>query len=230
MSTWTREQSNAATGAIVPFLSNVKSGSLLVLGEDMDQSTAFRLPTDTVGTIYSVIDQVVTGGGQRITMCWGLAPSAGANSVLFSGGSFNGGSVIEFSVSAGTISLDAHNTQAIDTGAVGTDAFVTASVTASQNGSLGVSYFGSDNGGMGDLAAGTGCVMDAQSAVDGSANDRQGFEHDLTISAGAQTMPWSTTAGTARGAVHVAIFKSSADSQTGAQIPVVRHAIGLGRW
>lgn len=222
MATWTKLGANASATNVCAFSPNVTAGSLLVVGQDHDQSNGTGLPSDTIGTIYSLIRATVTGGLQRISWWWGIAPSSAANTVTCVGTSFSGTSVLEVSVDAGTIAMDGENTAAINTSTVGVDAFSTASVIALQNGSLAVSYWGSDNGGMGDLVAGTGCVLDGQAAISGSANDRQAIEHKLAVSAGALTLPWTTTAGTARGQVHVGVF-SAVVSVTTNPIPI-RHA------
>lgn len=208
MPTWTKEQAKAATSRIVAFDNDVKAGSLLIACRDTDLDSGD--PTDSRGNSWSSIRNTLTPNGQTIEWWYAISNGAGACTVTFSiEGSFNGYIIAEYSVDAGAISEDVENGVYRSTTGAGTDKFQTASVNPSAPSSLMLSFAGSDSGAVSDLAAGTGCVLDAQGALSNSSGDRVALESDLTVDVGAQTFPWSTT-GNWDGQIQVAIFKTDA--------------------
>jgi hypothetical protein len=216
---WTNEQARSATGNSLAFTNNVKLGSVLFVMQDIDSSAATGTPSDTISTPYALVDTSgATVGGQRITAWWGLAPSAGANTVTFLAGSFSGVSIIELSESTGgAITLDVHDRQAQSSTTP-----TSPSVTATANGSAAVGWAGSDNGAVGDLVAGAGFVLGAQAAITSSSTDRQGNEYDLTVSAGSIAAAWTLAGGTFRGDCGIAVFKVAAAGGAQNQLAWVR--------
>lgn len=203
--TWTAEQGRATNSNSLAFTNNVKANSLLLVGQDIDNSNADALPTDTRGTTYTPIDETVTGGSQRIKWWYGFAPGAGANTVTCASGSFNGITIAEFSEnSGGTISLDVETTSAQS----GVASWNSASLTANLDNSLIIAYAGSDNGAAGTISATAPSILVAQAAISSSAGDGQGMVYKF-VNAGSQSVAFAAS-GSFRGETHVAIFKVAA--------------------
>lgn len=213
---WTKEQSNASATNATAFLSNIKAGSLLVVAQNTDQSNATGTPTDTLLNVWNLIETSgATVGGQRVTAWYAIANGAGADTVTCPAGAFNGTSIIELSenTAGATKALDTHN-NAQTSGSPFSSPTIAATIAAS----LMVSWAGSDNGAIGDLTATGSGVIDSQAALSGSASDRIGIQHILSVT-GSVTATWSTAAGSFRGDVGIAIFNAvaagpAADTET----------------
>lgn len=207
---WTAEQAKAQEPSnVVAFANDVKLGSLLLACCSIEQSPP-ATPTDSRTNIWTLIRYV--NAAQEVAWWYAISKDAGACSITFDGAgdTFKGYLIAEFSTDQGTISFDTGAEAGSDktVGGAGTDALVTDSITVSQDNSLVVSFVGSDTGGVSDLAAGTGCVLDAQGVLSNAGGDRVALEHQAGVAAGAKTLPWTLTSAYS-GPVLVAAFKAA---------------------
>jgi hypothetical protein len=83
------------TGSVA-FPSNVTAGDLLIVLTTLNSAAV--TPTDTLGTVYTLVDSSGGAGffGNVTAMHWGVAPASGANTVSFAGTSLSGIAVAEF--------------------------------------------------------------------------------------------------------------------------------------
>jgi len=210
--TWTHEQTTGGTSAgPLAYGLNVKSGSLLVImfendGADSDLS---GLPTDTRGTVYQLIrKEIPAGSTQRFGWYYGISPSAGANTVTFTGlgTSFSAVKAAEWSVDTGTISIDAEN-GGKKNAVVGTDSLTSVSVTASTNNSLVLGMCGTDDGVGSVVTAGTNWTDRNLTGLSGSPSDSFQTQSRILASAGSVQSVWTIGTATFDGAAYVAVFK-----------------------
>lgn len=209
--TWTAEQAKASTSQVVAFTNDVKAGSLLLACANTSETLPLNTPTDSLGNIWTQI-RLVTAA-QEVAWWYAISNGAGACAITFGSGHFQGFIIAEFSTDQGSISLDSENGSEKTGIGSGADVLVTDSITASQANSLAVSFIGSDTGGLADVLAGTGCVLDAQGPLTNSGADRVALEHKL-IGAGSQTLTWSPTGGW-EGPVLIAAFKAGEPPEEG---------------
>lgn len=223
---WTHEQSRASDTQPLAFSNNVKAGSLLIVGFSIDRSGVEpAAPFDSRGNNLILIERTQSLHDQVISWYMAVSNGAGADTVTFDPKTFNGYLLSEFSCN-GTPTLDTDGTIRREATGTGTDAFSTSSVTAANAGSLILSFIASDNGTTGNLVAGTGCVLGAQSAYSSSSGDRIALEYRLSGGPGSISLPWSPTV-TWDGQVDIGVFYEAA-SGTSTLLP--RHAYGGGCW
>jgi hypothetical protein len=84
----------------VAFPSNVSAGNLLVVAVSQE-TTAPPAPTDTLGTVYTLVKSQT--GVNNISIYAGIAPSSGANTVTSPNVSFSGTSISEISNVSATV-------------------------------------------------------------------------------------------------------------------------------
>lgn len=84
----------------VAFPSNVSAGNLLVVAVSQE-TTAPPAPTDTLGTVYTLVKSKT--GVNNISIYAGIAPSSGANTVTSPNVSFSGTSISEISNVSATV-------------------------------------------------------------------------------------------------------------------------------
>ena len=216
MPTWTHEQTavNAGTEPLA-FASNVKAGSLLIAMSTGDNTAIpMAAPTDTVGTSYSSIRQASSLNSQELCWWWGIAPSAGANTVNFTGHAlWDAYLVSEYSVDAGEITLDVETGQTF-TGVTGTDGVTTGNVSASLDESLVVGFLTNDTGTLITYTAGTNFTERGLTNLSGSTNDKVTTESRVLATAGSVAATWTPSA-SAQGICFVAVFKAVAWPPTG---------------
>ena len=206
---WTLEQAkHQQPSNVVAYANDVKTGSLLLACCSVDVSPP-ATPTDSRGNAWTLIEYA--NEAQEIAWWYAISKDAGACTVTLDPGStFKGYIIAEFSTDLGAISFDTRSTYAYRaTVGAGVDKFTTVALTVAQDNSLVVSLAGSDAGGISDLAAGTGCVLDAQGDLASAGGDRIALEHQIDVAAGSKTLPWTTTSNW-DGPVLAAAFKAGA--------------------
>jgi hypothetical protein len=213
MATWTalQQASNAGTSGSPAFPSNVAAGSLLIAVET--GPSAFDpagVPSDTRGTTYTRLRRISDATNDIAAVVWyGIAPSAGANTVTFpSSTSFDSYIIAEYSVDAGTISLRAEtgSTPASHTSATDNISSGTATSVLSDSLVIGVSV---EDGADVTIAAGSNFVLDEQTNLEGFTGNPVSLEHRTAATPGSYAATFTANA-TGRGYAFVGIFETDA--------------------
>jgi hypothetical protein len=218
MSVWTLEQAKGTPGTEpVAFDNNVKSGSLLVAFEAANPaSTDPGVPTDTRGTSYTRIRRVVDTPSTLIGVWWyGIAPSAGANTIDFiTGNNFRSYIIAEFSVDSGTIAIDdtagtpVENGQVMASNTTATDNVTSGSMTTQGTDRLIVGVVAANNNGA-TVTAGTNYTQSAATNQEGFAGNPTKMEYRTLAAAGAVEGTWTSSANIGGASVLAAAFKAT---------------------
>lgn len=210
MATWTFEQGTGGNGNSFAFPSNVKAGSLLIAACAGDNGVTPSTPTDTQGNGYSLLSAVNdTTNGIRITWWYAIAGSASANSITFTNMSaFDAYLVAEYSVDAGTISLDTDDDGNLRNHLATTDNITSDSISTSVADELIVGLNVEDGSDV-IITEGTGFTKRVETNLEGFTGNPVTLE-DKTLASPGSTAATFTGDAAGTGAAFVAAFKTSA--------------------
>lgn len=210
--TWTREQGTGGNVNSFDFPANVKAGTVLIAATAGDNGTTPSAPVDTLTNTWVQLGTVDdTTNGIRITWWYAISNGAGANSITFTNmGAFDAYLIEEWSVSAGTVTLDNKDTGNLRDHTNATDNIVSGSFSTVVADEL-VIGFNVEDGANVVISAGTGFVKHTETNLEGFTGN------PVTLEAMTKASPGSVSAlftgdASGRGAAFVAAFKSSAAS------------------
>lgn len=217
MPTWTFEQKkNAIDESPLAFTNNVKSGSLLLCmaGRSGDLWTGSEVPTDTRSNTWTRIDRARNATDNYFGIWWyAISNGAGADTVTLpaGAGSFRASFIAEYSVDAGTISLDQHFGRVQTGTGTGVNATTSTAVTTTANEELVVSVVWTSDGTTSGWTPGTTISYVERDDITSSDNatNHAAFEDAKQTSAGSVAGTWTAPAN-ANVVVFVATFKTSA--------------------
>lgn len=218
MPIWTFEQGIGSAG-IEPlaFSNNVKANSLLVACLAANPAaTAPSPPTDTRGTSYTSIRRVVDAPSTLMAeWWWGVAPSAGANTVDFiTGNNFRSYIIAEFSVDSGTIAIDdnagtpVENGQVMASNTTAGDNVTSGTFTTQGSDRLVVGWIADNNAGA-TLTAGSGFSERVATNQEGFAGNPTKLESLVLAAAGSTAGTWTASANMGGASVLAAAFKAT---------------------
>lgn len=188
--------------------SNVTSGTLLGMcgGVWNGNDSSPIAVTDTLGTSYTVLEGIVTGGTPiRAWIAYGIAPSGGANTVTFNpagGGRYGSFTIFEFSgIDSSPLDVDGDDT--VGTSTTPSDGITTVAADALVIGCM-------THGGSGSqtITEDTGGGWTLLGEVQNTSNAPHGAQYQIFSSAGAKTASWTLGASLAWDAM-TASFKAS---------------------
>ena len=94
---WARDQARASETNVVDFPNDIKTGTLLLACESVDGGSASALPTDSRGNVWTLLRKVTTANNQDVAWWYAISKDAGPCTVTFTGSSFRGNVIAEFS-------------------------------------------------------------------------------------------------------------------------------------
>lgn len=212
---WTHEQTAVSPGTTpLAYASNVKAGSLLVaMMCHSPDDLAPAAPTDSLGNVYSLIQQGVDPThDQGSSWWWAVSISAGANTVTFRGGaSFDAYMISEYSTSVGSPSLGPVAFTYISSAVTTPDGVTSPSVITPTDGCL-VLGFAQNTAGSGaaTLTAGTGFTARGTTTLEGTGGQAavQTISKELASPGSTQAL-WTINLAGASVITNVAIFPKS---------------------
>lgn len=215
MPTWTFEQGIGSAGTEpLAYSNDVKAGSLLVvMGGGSPASKDPAVPTDTRGTTYTRIRRLadVSSNDEQDTWWWGIAPSAGPNTVNFDAAtSFRVYIVSEFSVDTGTISIEDETGQVQASNTNADNNVTSGSITTLGTDRL-IVGFCVNNGTGTSLTAGTNFTERVATTIEGTGGGNPAkLQSRVLAAAGSVAGTWTAGSNMAGANVAVAAFKAEA--------------------
>lgn len=210
MATWTLEQGTGSNVNSFDFPSNVKAGSLLLSATAGDRGTTPATPVDSLVNTWNSLGAVDDAtNGIRMAWWYAIANGAGADSITFTNMSaFDAYMIAEFSVDAGTISLDVKDNGNLRDHTNATNNITSGSVSVTVAEAL-VIGFNVEDGANVTITAGTNFAKRVETNLEGFPGNPVTFESYKKPSSGSIAATFTSDV-SGRGAAFVAAFKTSA--------------------
>lgn len=211
MATWTLQQAVGGTDpdGIQAMASVGAAGRLILLAQSHGAAETPATPTDTLSTTYTKLATVEDAtNGVGCSWWYGITSAGGANTVQFeASASWRSYQALEYSVDAGTITLDVADDGNLRNHDATTDNIVSDAITTSVADCLVVGLNFDDDNSV-TISAGTNFTKVSASEQQFFSGNPVTFEYLTKATAGSVTATY-TSSGAGRGAAFVASFKAS---------------------